>query len=348
MDTSFFSGTPVTGDTSMFGNIAAKAPPAQGQLGQMVPSVHNTVKEPMVNAYATYPLLVKPYREGYEKCFREGDLIFVFTGQMPGPSQNRVVHAANLPLLNYFLSRNVSRHDFKSHDGHKLDPLSDHRNWKLMGVMRNDAEVSGGADGSIRSRNHDRVPTGRYRLINVDVRGATAPLNYWGGDGTSRKPHAASGDVLYLVPTRVMVRVQPLMLNLFPNAFKGSEFHQLLVQLEDAARRAAGGAGQQAALDRLNQLKDAYAPITQILPRTSRDALGHVRVPEFDPNLGLTMLAADPGDDGPAIRVGRVFQSVGAGETVTSNRSLGFLLQDPRRELMETSLKRRIHVFFRT
>ena len=58
---------PSNGINAVLGNIPASSAPSTGGFASMVPSVHNNVKEPMVNAVASYPVLVQPYMNGMER-----------------------------------------------------------------------------------------------------------------------------------------------------------------------------------------------------------------------------------------------------------------------------------------
>lgn len=161
---------PSAGINAVLGNIPASNPPAPGSLASMTPSVSNNVKEPMVNAVASYPVLVQPYRNGMERYLHPGDLIFTYCGKGPANGGNmrrgKPTVVANLPILNYILAGNL-----KTAQGDHLYADPDH--WNFLGVMRNDMQLSGGALG-VNHRNR-----AYRRMINVDVRGATRCFNYW-------------------------------------------------------------------------------------------------------------------------------------------------------------------------
>lgn len=162
---------PSSGINAVLGNIPASSAPATGSLASMTPSVHNNVKEPMVNAVASYPVLVQPYRNGMERYLHPGDLIFTYTGKAAtnggAMRRGKPVVVANLPILNYILAGNLGG------DDNKPGMYSDPNDWNFLGVMRNDMQLSGGDLGI----NH-RYKTYR-RMINVDVRGSTRCFNYW-------------------------------------------------------------------------------------------------------------------------------------------------------------------------
>jgi len=158
---------PSNGINAVLGNIPASSAPSTGSFASMVPSVSNNVKEPMVNAVASYPVLVQPYMNGMERYLHPGDLIFAYVGNdnvSGGGTMRRgkPTMVANLPILNFILAGNISDTKYK-------DP----GDWNFLGVMRNDMQLSEGDLGM----NH------RYkkyrRMINVDVRGATRCFNYW-------------------------------------------------------------------------------------------------------------------------------------------------------------------------
>ena len=161
---------PSQGINAVFGNIPASNPPAVGGLASMTPSISNNVKEPMVNAVASYPVLVQPYRNGMERYLHPGDLIFTYCGDGPANGGNmrrgKPTVVANLPILNYILAGNLKTNDNK----HLYDNPCD---WNFLGVMRNDMQLSQGALG-VNHRNRSY-----RRMINVDVRGATRCFNYW-------------------------------------------------------------------------------------------------------------------------------------------------------------------------
>lgn len=161
---------PSSGYNAVLGNIPASGPPSAGALASMTPSVSNNVKEPMVNAIASYPILVQPYSNHMERYLHPGDLLFVYVGAASATSgtmrRGKPVIVANLPILNHILAGNLQ-------DSQGRPQYDNPWEWKWIGVMRNDMQLSGGAPGV----NHRY--TVHRRLINVDVRGATRMFNYW-------------------------------------------------------------------------------------------------------------------------------------------------------------------------
>ena len=182
---------PSNGLNTVLGNIPASAPPSAGALAVLTPSVHNSVKEPMINPVASYPVIARPYRNGWEQMFHAGDLIFVNTDkknqQSFGSYHKRFPQLclANLPLLNYFL-RNENNVD---------ESLQDIRNWKFLGVMRNDMQMDGDA---LYTSNASKKNQKAIRLLNVDVRGCSRVFNYW--------QTAQAGSTLYLAGVDVDMR----------------------------------------------------------------------------------------------------------------------------------------------
>ena len=180
---------PSAGYNAVLGNIPASAPPSVGSLASMVPSVSNNVKEVMTNAVASYPVFAKPYKSHFERYLHPGDLIFVHVsdkaaGASGTERRGKPCILANLPLLNYFLSKQKQpgtdfQEDFP-------EEFTNADNWEWLGVMRNDMQVTGGAPGAGRIYRKPQY----QRLINVDVRGATRTFNYWAS--------AKAGDTLYL------------------------------------------------------------------------------------------------------------------------------------------------------
>ena len=162
---------PSQGYNAVLGNIPASSAPPQGALASMNPSVRNNVKEPMVNAVASYPILVQPWSNNMERYLHPGDLIFVYINAKDStnngaPRRGQPTVVANLPILNFLMSCDTGNHAFQKF----ADPCC----WHFFGVMRNDMQMNQGELGI----NHRYK---RYRrLINVDVRGATRCFNYWG------------------------------------------------------------------------------------------------------------------------------------------------------------------------
>ena len=116
MNEAFLQTTrPSNGLNTMLGNIPASSAPAQGTLAALNPSVHNRVKEPMINAVASYPILCRPWKNNWQHMLHAGDLIFVNTSERVNQRHNKLQQrfpeliVANLPLLNYLLRSRDSK-----------------------------------------------------------------------------------------------------------------------------------------------------------------------------------------------------------------------------------------------
>jgi hypothetical protein len=194
MDTSILSNpAPSNGYNAVLGALAAQAAPAEGTLGGFNASVHNRVKQTFVNPVATYPFLVKPWRNRWELGFHEGDLMFIFHGDDPAGASSKMVVLANLPTLNHIMTK-------EDEDGKKLwEDYKEKRNWSFIGVMRNSAvasnRIGGGSSRNSSARGGNQRPA--ERIINIDVRGSSRMFNYW--------ENAMPGQRLHLVWRQVIL-----------------------------------------------------------------------------------------------------------------------------------------------
>jgi hypothetical protein len=175
MDTSILSNpAPSNGYNAVLGAMAAQAAPAEGTLGGFNPSVQNRVKQTFVNPVATYPFLVKPWRDRWEMGFHEGDLMFIFHGKSTTSDSFKMVVLANLPTLNHIMT--LTEDDKKTWEQYK-----EKKNWSFIGVMRNSAVASnrmgGGSHRNSQPRGGNQRPA--ERIINIDVRGSSRMFNYW-------------------------------------------------------------------------------------------------------------------------------------------------------------------------
>ena len=173
MDTSILSNpAPSNGYNAVLGAMAAQAAPAEGTLGGFNPSVQNRVKQTFVNPVATYPFLVKPWRDRWEMGFHEGDLMFIFHGDKAASDSSKMVVLANLPTLNHIMTLTTDD-TFASY--------REKKNWSFIGVMRNSAVASnrmgGGSHRNSLPRGGNQRPA--ERIINIDVRGSSRMFNYW-------------------------------------------------------------------------------------------------------------------------------------------------------------------------
>lgn len=121
------------------------------------PTLHNKVKEPMVNATARAPLFVRPFSRGFEKQYSEGDVLFVRRGDERASTTHNVV--ANLPVLNHILRTT------KDKDGTmKYQTLADFQeDWNYFGILNNDMDTG----------------SKWQRLLNVNVRGRSRVARLW-------------------------------------------------------------------------------------------------------------------------------------------------------------------------
>lgn len=121
------------------------------------PTLHNKVKEPMVNATARAPLFVRPFSRGFEKEYSEGDVLFVRRGDERASTTHNVV--ANIPVLNHIL-RTTKDRDGKM----KYSSLADFQeDWNYFGILNNDMDTG----------------SKWQRLLNVNVRGRSRVARLW-------------------------------------------------------------------------------------------------------------------------------------------------------------------------
>ena len=173
MDTSILSNpAPSNGYNAVLGAMAAQAAPAEGTLGGFNPSVQNRVKQTFVNPVATYPFIVKPWRDRWEMGFHEGDLMFIFHGEKTNSDSSKMVVLANLPTLNHIMTLTTDE---------TFISFREKKYWSFIGVMRNSAVASnrmgGGSHRNSRPRGGNQRPA--ERIINIDVRGSSRMFNYW-------------------------------------------------------------------------------------------------------------------------------------------------------------------------
>ena len=228
MNTGMLSNpAPSSGQNTVFGNIPPSSAPAQGALASMTPSIHNNVKEPFVNPVASYPVAVRPYSSGWEHMLHPGDVIFVNSsvrsdraGELHQRFKPQTV--ANLPLLNYFL---------RQKGPHKEPQLHKPGNWRYLGIMRNDMQMTG--TDAYRNNAGTRQQHAQ-RMINVDVRGSSRVFNYWAG--------ARVGDNLYLKSVEVDMRQIPEQgYNTIQNVqYANKAFVEKTRALEKAIKTATG------------------------------------------------------------------------------------------------------------
>lgn len=148
-------------------NVASRKRSLPTVASMQNPSIHNSVTELQTNSTAAAPLFCRPFTNGYEKEYDEGDILFVKKEDAKGAQRNHLHVVANLPVLNYILR---TTRDAKSDGspGRKTyrSVESVLNNWNFFGIMLND--MKGGS---------------RYqRLLNVTVRGRCRVGNMWSTD----------------------------------------------------------------------------------------------------------------------------------------------------------------------
>ena len=171
------SPAPTNGSVSAFSlpsSIGVKRGPQGIPTVQTLqnPSLHNRVKEPMVNSTAARPYMIRRYSKEYEKSFFQGDLMFVRVGKEQDYNMSRGVYDfANLQLLNYHLKKNA---------GNEKKALEYLKQWRFIGIMENKMETGRGMDD----------------MILINVRGRARCCNIW--KVKDSKKQLTKGTTLYL------------------------------------------------------------------------------------------------------------------------------------------------------
>ena len=139
--------------------------PTVNSLGN--PTLHNSVPEVMVNSTVRVPLMIRPWKQEFEKNFTEGDLIFV-----KKENNYNISIAATLPVMNWWLKQDdVDEEEYKK--------------WNYFGILNNDMDT-----GS------------KYqRLLNINTRGRSRVARLWRED----KDILKKGDQLWLALQKVDV-----------------------------------------------------------------------------------------------------------------------------------------------
>ena len=150
-------------------NVASRKRSLPTVASMQNPSIHNSVTELQTNSTAAVPLFCRPYTNGYEKEYDEGDILFVKKEDMntSAKRQSPMHVVANVPVLNHLLrtTKNVSKEGAVG--GRKYRTVDDFlKDWNFFGVMLNDM------DGGSRYQ----------RLLNVTVRGRCRVGNLWSTD----------------------------------------------------------------------------------------------------------------------------------------------------------------------
>ena len=145
---------------------SAPPPRALGppQLGINIPvQSQSTVKYPLVNPTGSIPLLIRPWKELYEKDYAPGCLIFCKqekTGRSP------LITCADLPTMNYLLTAGYGA------DGEETLTYKD---YEFLGIFRNDAGKQ------VDHMGFPMYTNIKQRLIQCDVYGRAKVANMWGG-----------------------------------------------------------------------------------------------------------------------------------------------------------------------
>jgi len=184
-------GMPTSGDVNQSAPFSFGASSAVGADYGSKPSVnalrnptlHNSVPESMVNSTASVPLFVRPFVEGFEKGYSEGDILFVERNTKSRDSRHNTV--ANLPVLNHMLRTKMK--DAIDAVGNviegkqvlvydKLETVLAHFNY--FGILNTDMDSG----------------SKWQRLLNINVRGRTRVARLW----KPENGYLTKGTVLYL------------------------------------------------------------------------------------------------------------------------------------------------------
>ena len=148
------------------------------------PTLHNSVPESMVNSTASVPLFVRPFVEGFEKGYSEGDILFVERNTKSRDCRHNTV--ANLPVINHLLR--TSLRPSKNNDGtdelkyQKLEEVL--ANFNYFGILNTDMDSG----------------SKWQRLLNINVRGRSRVARLW----KPENGYLTKGTVLYLGIYRVV------------------------------------------------------------------------------------------------------------------------------------------------
>lgn len=135
------------------------------------PSLHNRVKEPMVNSTAAKPYLIRRFHKEYEKQYYQGDLMFAKIDKAQEYNMSRGVYDFyNLQTLNYHL---------KKHAGTLEEAMQEAIKYQFIGIMENKMQTGKGMDD----------------MILVNVRGRARTCNVYCSD---QKKALTKGTVIYL------------------------------------------------------------------------------------------------------------------------------------------------------
>ena len=178
-----FSGTPTLGNVNSSPPFSFKSSSGVGKDYSSKPSVaalrnptlHNNVPESMVNSTARVPIFVRPFQQGFEKHYSEGDILFVRRDDERASSSQKVV--ANLPVLNHMLRTEMKREGDRDVPRYQtIEDVIDH--WNYFGILNNDMDTG----------------SKWQRLLNVNVRGRSRVARLWSPD----RGHLRKGDQVWI------------------------------------------------------------------------------------------------------------------------------------------------------
>ena len=145
----------------------------------MKPTLHNSVPESMVNSTASVPLFVRPFSNGFEKGYSEGDLLFVERNEKSRDTIHNCV--ANLPVINYFLRTTKKGGDGNDKNDLKYTKVQDVLdNWNYFGILNTDMDSG----------------SKWQRLLNINVRGRSRVARLW--KPPKEQGHLHKGTCVYL------------------------------------------------------------------------------------------------------------------------------------------------------
>jgi len=138
------------------------------------PTLHNSVPESMVNSTASVPLFVRPFVEGFEKGYSEGDILFVERNTKSRDCRHNTV--ANLPVINHLLRTSKKNDGTDELKYQKLEEVL--ANFNYFGILNTDMDSG----------------SKWQRLLNINVRGRSRVARLW----KPENGYLTKGTVLYL------------------------------------------------------------------------------------------------------------------------------------------------------
>tara|TARA_B100000963_G_scaffold360203_1_gene390241 strand:+ start:47031 stop:48056 length:1026 start_codon:yes stop_codon:yes gene_type:complete len=319
MNTAFLqTTTPSNGLNTVLGNIPPSSAPAKGALAMMTPSVHNRVKEPMINPVASYPIMVRPWKNNWQHMLHAGDLIFVNRADALNKRLHKInrlqqrfpeLVVANLPLLNYLLRQQ------SSNPTNAEQALADITQWSFLGVMRNDMQITGTSD--YRTNASASTKEQAMRLINVDVRGTTRAFNYW--------QNANVGCNVYLQVAKMDMHAIPNAGNAIDSIVSARDamqkYQSHVNNLTKQINHADFNSPEQRKLK--EELKDYQKTrvVTQVLPVTGNMGTGDTITKDL-PRQNETFVSGSGFMEGNMIHIAWLFQHLGPAERSSSSANI--------------------------